>query len=338
MNWLSLETLALIFAGLTAFAILLYAMLDGYDLGVGVTLNMKNEAWRDNAIASIGPFWDANETWLVLAVGLLLVAFPAAHSEILKSLYLPAAAMLVGLILRGVAFDFRAKVKPKRKIIWDRTFKAGSFIAAFSQGFMLGLYVMGLDYTWVSTMFSIFSGICVTAAYALIGSAWLFLKTSGELQRHALAQCKKMGVIAFSGILGVSLINPLVNVNVYQIWTQPPFAYFYAIIPLLCFGMFLLGYTVIKHFEKCVNIDEEKGHWLPFLICCVIFITCFIGLAVSFYPFVVPNQMTIFDAASAPESLNIIFIGACLVIPIIACYTVFCYFVFRGKADSLQYY
>ncbi|MEM0909788.1 MAG: cytochrome d ubiquinol oxidase subunit II [Pseudomonadota bacterium] len=338
MNWLTSETLALIFAGLTAFSILLYAMLDGYDLGVGVTLNMQNEAWRDTAIASIGPFWDANETWLVLAVGLLLVAFPAAHSEILKSLYLPAAALLVGLILRGVAFDFRAKVKPHRKRLWDRTFKVGSFIAAFSQGFMLGQYVMGLNYTLASVVFSVFSGICVTAAYALIGNAWLFLKTSDNLQSHALKQCKKAGVVAFAGILGVSLINPIVNVNVYQIWTQPPFAYLYAFIPMLCFGMFLLGYTVIRHFEKSPNIAAEKGQWLPFMICCVIFITCFVGLAVSFYPFVVPNQMTIFDAASAAESLNIIFIGACLVIPIIASYTAFCYFVFRGKADSLRYY
>ena len=338
MNWLSTDTLALIFAGLTALSILLYAMLDGYDLGVGVTLSMDNEVWRDTAIASIGPFWDANETWLVLAVGLLLVAFPAAHSEILKSLYLPAAALLIGLILRGVAFDFRAKVKPKRKILWDRTFKAGSIIAAFSQGFMLGQYVMGLEYTLISVIFSLFSGICVTAAYALIGNAWLFLKTSGDLQRHALQHIKQMGVIAFTGIVGVSLINPLVNANVYQIWTQAPFAYFYVLIPLLCFGMFALGYAVIRHFERVPSLDTERGQWLPFMICCVIFLTCFIGLAVSFYPFVVPNQLTIFDAASAAESLNIIFIGACLVIPIIACYTVFCYFVFRGKATGLNYY
>lgn len=338
MNWLSADTLALIFAGLTALSILLYAMLDGYDLGVGVTLNMDNEAWRDTAIASIGPFWDANETWLVLAVGLLLVAFPAAHSEILKTLYLPAAALLIGLILRGVAFDFRAKVKPKRKILWDRTFKLGSFIAAFSQGFMLGQYVMGLEYTLVSVIFSVFSGICVTAAYALIGNAWLFLKTSGDLQLHALKQIKQMGVIAFIGIVGVSLINPLVNANVYQIWTQAPFAYFYVFIPLLCFGMFALGYTVVRHFERVPSLDNERGQWLPFMICCVIFLTCFVGLAVSFYPFVVPNQLTIFDAASAAESLNIIFVGACLVIPIIACYTAFCYFVFRGKATGLNYY
>ena len=180
MSLLTAENLALVFAGLTALAVLLYAILDGYDLGVGITLPMQQEPWRDTAIASIGPFWDANETWLVLAVGLLLVAFPAAHSAILHALYLPAALLLIGLILRGVAFDFRAKVKPERKIRWDWTFKFGSLLATFSQGFMLGIYVMGLQYSVGSVVYASFSGLCVTAAYAMIGNAWLIGKTSGD--------------------------------------------------------------------------------------------------------------------------------------------------------------
>ncbi|MGQ8367277.1 cytochrome d ubiquinol oxidase subunit II [Glaciecola sp. 1036] len=334
MNWLDQHTLALIFAGLTAFSILLYAMLDGYDLGVGITLPMNNEAWRDTSIASIGPFWDANETWLVLAVGLLLVAFPAAHSAILKALYLPASFLLIGLILRGVAFDFRAKVKPEHKLRWDWVFKIGSIIASFSQGFMLGLYVVGLEYTYLNVVFALFSGFCVTAAYALIGNAWLILKTTDEIQLHAIKRCRQSGMLAFFGILAVSLINPIVNVNVLNVWTSPPFAYFFAIIPITCFAMFAIGYKVLKD----LPLEDDQGAGLPFLMSCVIFFTSFVGLALSFYPYVVPNQLTIYQAASSAESLNIIFIGAVFVVPVIAAYTVFAYFTFRGKADELKYY
>jgi cytochrome d ubiquinol oxidase subunit II len=334
MSWLTAENLALIFAGLTALSVLLYAILDGYDLGVGITLPMQQEAWRDTAIASIGPFWDANETWLVLAVGLLLVAFPAAHSAILHALYLPSALLLIGLILRGVAFDFRAKVKPQRKRNWDWTFKFGSLLATFSQGFMLGIYVMGLQYNAGSVIFACFSGLCVTAAYAMIGNAWLIGKTSGELQRHAIRQCKLAGVWTLAGILAVSAINPLVNANVYQVWTAPPMAYLFAAIPLLCFAMFALGYLALKR----LPLPNDFGAWLPFFICKIIFICSFAGLALSFYPFVVPNQLTLYQAASSRESLLIIFWGAVVVIPVIAGYTAVAYYAFRGKADGLKYY
>lgn len=334
MSWLTAENLALAFAALTALSLLLYGILDGYDLGVGITLPMQNEAWCDTAIASIGPFWDANETWLVMAVGLLLVAFPAAHSAILHAMYLPAAMLLIGLILRGVAFDFRAKVKPAQKRNWDWTFKAGSLLATFSQGFMLGIYVMGLNYQLSSVLFASFSGLCVTAAYAMIGNAWLIGKTSGELQCHAIATCKKAGVLTFGGILAVSMINPLVNANVYAVWTEPPLAYFYAAIPLLCFGMFALGYLVLKR----LPLPDDKGAWLPFWLTLIIFVCCFAGLALSFYPFVVPNEMTLFEAASSKESLQIIFFGAVFVLPFIMAYTAVAYYAFRGKADDLKYY
>jgi len=182
------NTLAIIFAGLTCFSLLLYAILDGYDLGIGICLPMHSLSFRDTSIAAIGPFWDANETWLVLSVGLLLVAFPAAHSAILYHLYIPATLLLIGLILRGVAFDFRAKVKQDYQIYWDWTFKFGSVMSTFCQGFMLGLYIMGLQYTTPAVIFAVFSGVCVTAAYALIGNCFLIMKTSGELQLHAIKQ------------------------------------------------------------------------------------------------------------------------------------------------------
>jgi cytochrome d ubiquinol oxidase subunit II len=328
------DWLAIIFGGLTALSVLLYAILDGYDLGVGITLPMKNESQRDTSIASIGPFWDANETWLVLAVGLLLVAFPAAHSAILKALYLPATALLVGLILRGVAFDFRAKVAATKKRTWDYVFKIGSCLASFSQGFMLGIYIMGLEYSTTSIVFAVFSGLCVTAAYALIGNAWLVLKTSGELQLRAVKLCKRAGTITLFGIVSVSMINPLVNSNVMAVWSTPPWAYLYALIPLLCFAMFIIGYLVLR----ALPMKNDAGAWLPFAMSVVIFVTCFFGLALSFYPYVVPNQMTLFEAASAPESLMIIFYGALFVVPIIIGYTCVAYYAFKGKADSLNYY
>jgi len=232
-------------------------------------------------------------------------------------LYLPATALLIGLILRGVAFDFRAKVAATKKKNWDYVFKTGSFIAAFSQGFMLGIYVMGLEYTSTSLVFAVFSGACVTAAYALIGNAWLVLKTSGDLQKRAIRLCNRAGTITLFGIVSVSMINPLVNSNVLAIWSTPPWAYVYALIPLLCFSMFILGYLVLRH----LPLGNDEGAWLPFAMTVVIFVTCFTGLALSFFPYVVPNQMTLFEAASAPESLMIIFYGAVFVVPIIAAYT-----------------
>jgi cytochrome d ubiquinol oxidase subunit II len=176
------DSLPVIFAGLMALSIIVYAILDGYDLGVGILLPLQNNDQADQMVASIGPFWDANETWLVLAVGLLLIAFPSAHNAILKALYIPSAIMLVGLILRGVAFDFRAKVAQVNKHRWNQIFKLGSCVASASQGYMLGSFVMGFEESATAYIFSVLSALGVTCAYALIGSTWLILKTSDALQ------------------------------------------------------------------------------------------------------------------------------------------------------------
>ncbi len=335
ISWLFAEqNLPIVFAALMAIAVLIYAILDGYDLGVGVLLPMDNQAQRDLSIASIGPFWDANETWLVLAVGLLLVAFPQAHSEILRALYLPATFMLIGLILRGVAFDFRAKVPVTQKHRWDWVFKTGSVLTAMTQGFMLGMFVMGLEYTPMSIAFSLLSGLGVTTAYALIGSCWLIMKTDDELQLRALRWAKRTGVIAFMGILLVCFINPLINPFVFERWLTPPLGYFISAIPLLCFSMFALGYQVLKRLPQ----SDHQGDWVPFLMTSIVFVCCFVGLALSFYPYVVPEQLTIFETASAPESLRIMLVGTLFVLPMIGGYTVFAYYAFRGKARALNYY
>ncbi len=323
-----------IFAGLMALAVVIYAILDGYDLGVGLLLPMDNEAQRDKMIASIGPFWDANETWLVLAVGLLLIAFPSAHNIILKALYLPAAVLLVGLILRGVSFDFRAKVIQHKKDRWDRRFKAGSLIATAAQGYMLGMFVMGFETSWLAFGFAMLSAFGVTMAYALIGACWLIMKTEGELQLRAINWAKKAGWVSVVGILAVSLTNPLINQFVFARWTQLPWAYLFALIPVLCFSFFAVGYVVLKR----LPLVDDAGCWLPFVLCCLIFLCSFSGLALSFYPYVVPGQLTIWQAASAPESLRFILYGAIVVVPTILLYTIFTYRVFWGKVRDLEYY
>jgi cytochrome d ubiquinol oxidase subunit II len=323
-----------IFAGLMAFSVLAYAILDGYDLGVGILLPMENETDRDQMIASIGPFWDANETWLVLAVGMLLIAFPAAHNIILKELYLPSAIMLVGLILRGVSFDFSAKVTQGRKRTWDYLFKAGSIIATVSQGYMLGMYIMGFENSLAAIIFSILSGFGVTMAYSLIGACWLIMKTEDRLQLNAIRWARLSGKFCLIGIMTVCIINPLINEFVLARWTSLPLAYFLSVVPALCFGLFAIGHQVLQR----LPVDNDAGCWLPFVITTLIFICCFTGLAASFYPYVVPNSLTVWQAASAPESLRFILYGALIVIPCIFAYTLFSYRVFWGKVRDLKYY
>ena len=170
----NLQWLAFAFAGLLGFSILLYVILDGFDLGGGILLPFAEDAEKDRMVASIGPFWDANETWLVLGVGILLVAFPVAHGVILTALYLPVAVMLVGLILRGVAFEFRMKAPSERKATWNTAFFVGSLVTALSQGYMLGLYIMGLQHTVMHVLFGLVTAFCVAAGYAFFGATWLF--------------------------------------------------------------------------------------------------------------------------------------------------------------------
>ena len=331
INWL-----ALTFAALTGFAIIMYALLDGYDLGVGILLPLgnENEQQRDTMIASIGPFWDANETWLVLAVGLLLIAFPAAHSLILLHLYIPVVLMLIGLILRGVAFDFRAKAAASHKTHWDWCFKGGSIITSLSQGYMLGQYVMGFDYTATGLMFSALSAVCVTAAYAYIGSAWLILKTEDELQVKAVNWAKIAGRLSFIGVAAVSIVNPLVNPSVFDRWFQMPLAMFILLLPTVCVTLFIVNDRLLARLPK----PQDRHNWVPFTLISAIFVICFLALGFSFMPDIVPGKMTIFEAAAAPESLSFILYGAVLVVPVILGYTLFSYKVFSGKATQLRYH
>lgn len=326
--------LPVIFIGLMALAFFIYAILDGYDLGVGILLPNNNEQQRDTMIASIGPFWDANETWLVLGIGILLIAFPSAHSLILFHLYLPITVMLAGLILRGVAFDFRAKAPADHKELWDKIFKTGSLLATLSQGYMLGMYVMGFEQSVAAIFFAALSAICVTAGYSFIGAAWLVMKTEGELQQRAAVWARRCGWLMTLGIIAVSIVNPLVSETIFNKWFGSPLFIVLLTIPVFCFLLLF----IVERYLKLFPYPNDFGCWIPFASACMIFLLSFIGLAYSFFPYVVPGQLDIWQAASAPESLMFILYGAIVVLPTIIIYTIFSYKVFWGKATQLKYY
>ena len=330
------EWLPVIFIGLMGLAVIVYAVLDGYDLGVGILLPMQtqDEQQRDTMIASIGPFWDANETWLVLAIGILLIAFPTAHSIIMMHLYIPVAIMLIGLIMRGVAFDFRAKAAVDHKLTWDRVFKTGSILTTLTQGYMLGQYVMGFDYSWQALLFSGLSALGVTAAYTYIGATWVVMKTEGELQRRSVQWARRAGRATLLGVLAVSLINPLVNPGVFDRWFTYPLVMFVLLIPTLCFAAFVVNDRLLKRMPK----PNDRHCRVPFFLTVAIFLLCFTGLAFSFFPQIVPGELDIWAAASAPESLKFILVGAVIVVPAILAYTAFSYYVFWGKATALEYH
>lgn len=323
-----------IFLMLMGLAVLIYAVLDGYDLGVGMLLPGNDGDQRNRMIASIGPFWDANETWLVLAVGILLIAFPEAHSLVLRELYLPAAVLMLGLILRGVSFDFRAKAVTGHRRTWDRAFKAGSWLAALTQGYMIGRYVLGFQTGLVAQLFALLSAVCVSAAYAYIGGAWLVMKTEGALQVRAARWSRRAGWLAALGIASISVVNPWVSDVIAARWFGFPEVILLAPIPLISLALVILVDQYLKH----VPTKHDIGCWFPFIGVALLFVLSFIGLAYSFYPDVVPGRMTADDAASAEASLRFIGIGVAIVLPLILAYTAFAYRVFWGKSTELRYY
>jgi len=333
MTGLQGDWLPVAFVGMMGLAMFLYAVLDGYDLGVGILLRHAEDTQKDMMIASIGPFWDANETWLVLGVGILLTVFPAAHGIILTALYLPVAIMLAGLILRGVAFDFRAKAHDKHKHLWDLAFNMGSIIAAFAQGFMLGQYIVGFSYSLSGVLFSMLIGFCLLAGYTLIGACWLILKTEGELQLRAVRWARHALWITALGVILVSIATPLVSPRIFDKWFSFPNLFLLAPIPIVTAGLFIGMAWLLRHLPR----SNDSGCWLPFAGTIAINMLCFYGMAYSFFPYIVPDKMTIWQAATAHESMMFIFIGAVIVLPTILAYTFFSYRVFRGKVRALSY-
>lgn len=325
--------LPLVFAALMGISILIYVVLDGFDLGIGMLFALADEAEQDRMMASIGPFWDANETWLVLAVGLLLVAFPIAHGVILSTLYLPVVLMLIGLILRGVAFEFRAKSDGLTKRRWSRVFITGSLVTSLTQGYMLGVYVMGLEQNIATIAFGLLTAICLVAGYMLVGATWLIIKMEGALQRRAVGWARRALIFTAIGMAAISLASPLVSPRIFEKWFGGMEILALAPLPLgsaaIFGGLFLL-------LRRLPDPTDRLRH-LPFIAVTTLFTLCFAGLAYSFYPFVVPDRITLFEAAAAPESLILILAGALFVLPAILGYSALSYRIFRGKATPLSY-
>ena len=328
--------LPVIFMALMGVSMLVYVVLDGYDLGVGMLMHRANATQRDAMVASIGPFWDANETWLVLGVGILLIAFPKAHGMVLTALYLPVALMLVGLILRGVAFDFRVKAQDNHKPMWNRAFIAGSGLAALSQGWMLGRYITGLETGWSYQLFAAAIALALPAAYVLLGACWLIMKTEGELQQHAVRWARIAWPPVVVGIALISVATPWVSATVRARWFSLP--EFIGLMPIPLISVLALVATrALLNSSRVAGPDGGKLSWLPFMLVVLVFVLGFFGLAYSIYPFVVMDKLTLWQAASSPAALKVILIGVSISVPAIAGYTVFSYRVFSGKAGELRY-
>jgi cytochrome d ubiquinol oxidase subunit II len=316
----------LVFTALMGLAILAYVVLDGYDLGVGMLMPAATSAEQDRMVASIGPFWDANETWLVLGVGLLLVAFPIAHGIVLGALYLPVSAMLVGLMLRGVGFEMRIKAEGWHRELWNWLFWAGSFLASFAQGMMLGRYITGFQPGFGFWLFAMLAGGAVCGGYVLLGATWLVLKTDGELQRKAIAWAKWGLAWVALGVALISLATPLVSETVRAKWFAFPNIILLSPLPV---GTLLAGVLLWK--------SLGKSDWQPFAWTVAIYVLSFLGLAYSLFPFVVMDRLTIWEAAAHQSALAFMLVGTLIVLPFLVGYTLYSYRVFRGKARAGLY-
>ena len=333
MSPMSFETaLPVVFMALMGLSMLIYVISDGYDLGVGMLMHRATPDEKDVMIASIGPFWDANETWLVLGIGILLIAFPKAHGLVLGELYLPVTLMLIGLTLRGVAFDFRVKARDSHKTTWDRLFFAGSTLASVSQGWMLGRYVSGFGSGWNYPLFAAAIAVALPMAYVLLGACWLVMKTEGELQRRAAGWARIAWLPMVAGMLLISMATPWISATVRERWFALPEVIALMAIPLATTVMLLSVRALLP-----TRFVLGAGCWLPFALLIGVFVFGFLGLAYSLYPYVVIDRLTVWQAASSPAALKVILVGGCISVPAIAAYTVFSYRVFRGKADELRY-
>jgi cytochrome d ubiquinol oxidase subunit II len=325
--------LAFIWAGIIAFAVLAYVIADGFDLGIGILfLLFKEKPDRDVAMHSVAPVWDGNETWLVLGGGSLFAAFPLAYAIILPALYAPLIAMLLGLVFRGVAFEFRWRTR-RGRFAWDWAFAGGSTLAALCQGIALGALVQGIRASgrayaggWLDwlTPFSILTGIALVTGYALLGATWLAMKTTGGLRDQArrFAFASGAGTVALIGI--VSLWTPFLNPVFMTRWFTFPAILYTLPVPLAVAGATWLLFGGLR-----AGRDVQ-----PFAAALGLFVLCFIGLGISLYPDIVPPDITIWQAAAPAASLGFLLIGAAILIPIIIGYMAHAYWVFRGKVDQ----
>ncbi|MEF2551482.1 cytochrome d ubiquinol oxidase subunit II [Aurantimonas sp. A2-1-M11] len=329
--------LAVLWAFIIAFAVIAYVILDGFDLGTGILFPLlgRHEN-RDTAMNTVAPIWDGNETWLILGGGGLFAVFPLAYAIIMPAIYAPIIAMLLALIFRGVAFEFRFKTV-RGRWMWDVSFFIGSVVAALSQGIALGTLVQGIDvdgrayaggwFDWL-TPFSLMTGVAVVVGYALLGATWLVMKTEGELHDIAkrFAWIAGVGTLALIGV--VSLWMPFLEAEFYYRWFGFPQLLYVAPVPVM------VALAAFSLFQSLAAGKEIR----PFLSALAIFVLSFAGLGITFYPDIIPPHLTIWEAAAPDASLIFLLVGASVLIPLILIYTAYSYWVFRGKVREGEGY
>ncbi len=326
--------LSLIWAVIIAFGVMMYVVMDGFDLGIGILFPfVKSEGERDVMMNTVAPVWDGNETWLVLGGAALFGAFPLAYAVVLSALYLPLIFMLLGLIFRGVAFEFRFKAKAAKRHLWDKAFIGGSLTATFFQGVALGAYIDGFEVVdrayaggaldWL-TPFSLFCGLALIAAYALLGCTWLIMKTEGrlQLQMHNMARPLVFVLLGVTGI--VSLWTPLAHADIAERWFSLPNIFWFMPVPLL---VLLCTWALLRAVARNAN-------YAPFLLTLTLIFLGYSGLGISLWPNIIPPSISIWDAAAPPQSQGFILVGALFIIPFILMYTAWSYYVFRGKVTE----
>jgi cytochrome d ubiquinol oxidase subunit II len=330
--------LPLIWYVLIATAVFLYVLLDGFDLGVGILFPFApTDQSREQKMKTVAPFWDGNETWLVLGGGGLLAAFPLAYAVIMPAFYIPVIAMLLGLIFRGVAFEFRFKAGEKTRWIWDYSFHFGSIAAAFMQGVIIGAFVQGVEvsgrsyaggaFDWLNA-YSLMTGVAVVFGYALLGATWVVMKTEEPTQGWARKTAAYVLVYQALFLAIVSISMPVINAGIRDLWFSLPNVFFLAPLPAAS----VIMVVAIWH-------DLRAGReYRPFLLSFGLFFTGYIGIAISMWPYLVPFEITFRQAAAAPSSQSLLLVGTVILLPLILGYVGYCYYIFRGKAGRQNGY
>lgn len=332
-----MSSLPVIWGALIAFAVFAYVVLDGFDLGIGILYPLlKPGDERDKAMNSVAPLWDGNETWLVFGGGGLMAAFPLAYAVILPALYAPIIGMLLALIFRGVAFEFRWR-DPGHRAAWDLSFTLGSVVATLAQGITLGALLQGITiegrayaggwWDWL-TPFSVLTGVSLVAGYALLGATWLIMKTEGALRERVRGLARRAAWLTLGALVLVSLATPLLSVEYLHRWFDWPRVLYTAQVPLAVSVVALLLWLALR----------RGRDWQPFALSIVLFALGMAGLGVSMYPEIVPGSLTLEEAAAPPESLIFMLVGAVILLPVILTYSGYAYWVFRGKVGTDGYH
>ncbi len=325
--------LPFIFALILAFIVIMYVILDGFDLGIGILFPFTaNEIERDKMMNSIAPIWDGNETWLVFGGAMLYGAFPQVYGLLLPILYMPLMLMLISLIFRGVSFEFRFKAN-KSKPIWNWAFAISSIAVAFFQGVVLGCFVQGFpineaamtinETDWL-TPFTLLTGVALICGYGLLGATWMIMKGEGRLQRKMIHYAKGLLVIVGAFLFLVSIWTPLHSKEIFERWYSYPNFIFLSPLPLLAL-------TAIYFTWKNLSLKNEVK---PFFYSIAIFLCAYVGIGISVYPYLIPHQVTIWEAAAPDTTLKFILVGVVIMLPILLGYTAYAYYLFRGKSNE----